>query len=408
MIALAFWGRAIAGPLDDAVAAYERGDYATAARLYLPLAEQGSAQAQYSLGFMYATGRGVAQDNAAAISWYRKAAELGHASAQNNLGVIYAAGQGVPQDHAEAARWYRRAAEQGNALARNNLGFMYANGQGVPQDYAEAAKWFGQAAAQGDASAQYNLGLFYASGRGVAPGRCRGAELVPQGRRAGRRERPVQPRLHVRQRSRRAARSRRCRQVVPARQPSKGNARGAIQPRRDVQHRTRAFRATMPRRSNGIAGQRTREAREAQFSLGFIYANGRGVRRTMPRPCGGIAGRRIAATPMRRPASASCTRTVAACRAISAEAAIWYRKAADRGDAAAQYNLGVAYDTGQGVPRGRCAGLQVVRHRRDALSGVGRGQSRAGRSRAAIRSRPKMTPPQVAEAQKLAREWLPR
>ena len=138
----AFWGSAIAGPLDDAAAAYDRGDYATASRLYLPLAEQGVAQAQYSLGFMYATGRGVPQDNAAAINWYRKAAELGHASAQNNLGVMYTAGRGVPQDYAEAARWYRRAAEQGNVLARNNLGFVYANGQGVPQDYAEAVKWF--------------------------------------------------------------------------------------------------------------------------------------------------------------------------------------------------------------------------------------------------------------------------
>ena len=45
LIAPAFFAsHAIAGPLEDAAAAYDRGDYATARRLYLPLAEQGIAQ----------------------------------------------------------------------------------------------------------------------------------------------------------------------------------------------------------------------------------------------------------------------------------------------------------------------------------------------------------------------------
>ena len=34
-----------------------------------------------------------------------------------------------------------------------------------------------------------------------------------------------------------------------------------------------------------------------------------------------------------------------------AEAAKWYRLAADQGDASAQLNLGVSYDNGQGVPQ---------------------------------------------------------
>lgn len=45
-----------AGPLEDGNAAVERGDYATALRFWRPLAEQGSAEAQCSLGWMYATG----------------------------------------------------------------------------------------------------------------------------------------------------------------------------------------------------------------------------------------------------------------------------------------------------------------------------------------------------------------
>ncbi len=71
---------------DEAAAAYQRGDYATAVRELRPLAEQGNARAQRALGFMYDTGRGAPQDDARAVKWYRKAAEQGDAKAQFNLG----------------------------------------------------------------------------------------------------------------------------------------------------------------------------------------------------------------------------------------------------------------------------------------------------------------------------------
>ena len=54
------------------------------------------------------------------------AAEQGYADAQFSLGLMYDSGQGVAQNYVEAAKWYRRAAEQGEAAARNNLGIMYA------------------------------------------------------------------------------------------------------------------------------------------------------------------------------------------------------------------------------------------------------------------------------------------
>jgi TPR repeat protein len=52
---------------DNGVAAYERGDYATAFREWLPLAEQGDAQAQYNLGGMYQFGEGVPVNDAEAV-----------------------------------------------------------------------------------------------------------------------------------------------------------------------------------------------------------------------------------------------------------------------------------------------------------------------------------------------------
>jgi TPR repeat protein len=130
-------------------------------------ADQGDAFAQQTLGVCYANGIGVPQNDAQAIKWYRKAAEQGNALAQYNLGLGYANGQGVVKDAAEAVKWYRKAAEQENALAQCFLGFSYANGEGVVKDYTEAVKWYRKAAEQGDAFAQSNLGVCYYNGQGM-------------------------------------------------------------------------------------------------------------------------------------------------------------------------------------------------------------------------------------------------
>ena len=69
-------------------------------------------------------------------------AEKEDADAQSTIGYLYANGQGLPQDYTEAAKWYRKAAEQGNASAQINLGQLYDRGRGVKQDYAEAYFWY--------------------------------------------------------------------------------------------------------------------------------------------------------------------------------------------------------------------------------------------------------------------------
>jgi TPR repeat protein len=161
-------GAAVAGPLEDAWAAYRRNDYVTALRLYQPLADQGDADAQSNLGFMYWNGYGVSKNYAEAVKWYRKAADQGNADAQFGLGVMYHNGYGVPQDFAEAVKWYRKAADQGNADAQYGLGVMYWNGYGVPKNDAEAVKWGRKAADQGNAHAQSNLGFMYWNGYGVS------------------------------------------------------------------------------------------------------------------------------------------------------------------------------------------------------------------------------------------------
>lgn len=97
---------------DEGVAAHNRGDYAAALRGFLPLAQQGHAGAQYSLGLMYASGRGVPQDECEALKWFRLAGAQGVAGAQYSLGVMYASGQVAPQDYVQAHMWSTLAASR--------------------------------------------------------------------------------------------------------------------------------------------------------------------------------------------------------------------------------------------------------------------------------------------------------
>jgi uncharacterized protein len=146
VLALALFGSAMAGPLEDGEAAYHRGDYAEAMRLLRPLAEQGEANAQSQLGAMYTFGDGVPHDTEQGAMWYRKAAEQGNANAQNKLGLMYAFGIGTPKDGAQSLFWYRKAAEQGDASAQFTLGLMYYDGAGVPENYMTSHMWFNLAA----------------------------------------------------------------------------------------------------------------------------------------------------------------------------------------------------------------------------------------------------------------------
>jgi uncharacterized protein len=140
------------GDADAGYAAYEKGNYETASKLLRPLAEQGDARAQSTLGLLYYRGRGVQKDDAEALRWFRLAAGRGNAVAEFNLGLMYADGHGVPQNHDEAAKWYRLAADQGHPQAQYNLGLWYAQGDGGTPDNVRAHMWFNLAAARFPAS----------------------------------------------------------------------------------------------------------------------------------------------------------------------------------------------------------------------------------------------------------------
>jgi TPR repeat protein len=81
------WGLsgAFAGPWEDGMVAYNRGDYVPAIRLFRPLAERGNAKAQSLIGVMYRRGQGVARNSVHAFIWFSRAAARGDARAKTEL-----------------------------------------------------------------------------------------------------------------------------------------------------------------------------------------------------------------------------------------------------------------------------------------------------------------------------------
>jgi predicted nucleic acid-binding Zn-ribbon protein len=89
---------------------FDRANYATALKVWLPLAEGGDPAAQTYVGEIFEKGLGVPPDHQAAATWYRRAADRGYSRAAINLGQLYEQGLGVPKDTGQALGWYRKAA----------------------------------------------------------------------------------------------------------------------------------------------------------------------------------------------------------------------------------------------------------------------------------------------------------
>ena len=76
---------ALAGPWEDGMVAYNRGDYVPAVKLFRPLAQSGNAKAQNVMGVMYRKGEGVARSSAKAFMWFSLAAKKGDTQAKASV-----------------------------------------------------------------------------------------------------------------------------------------------------------------------------------------------------------------------------------------------------------------------------------------------------------------------------------
>jgi S1-C subfamily serine protease len=137
----------------------------------------------------------------------------------------------------------------------------------------------------------------------------------------------------------------------------------------------------------------------AQYHLGFCYANSQGVEKDYAEAA--IWWRKAAEQGI-----ASAQRDLGVCYTRgdgvikdAVEAAKWYSRAASQGDAKAQANLGVCYDNGDGVPKDFVKAYEWI----NLAAAQGDHLAKEYRSTLVY----EMTPEQIAEAQELSREFRP-
>ncbi len=90
-----------------------------------------------------------------AARWLHLAAAQEHPDAFRLLGFRYAHGRGVTQDDAAAAYWFHQGATHDDPISMTALGLRYAAGRGVPQDWIAAVRWWTRAEARAPLASRF-------------------------------------------------------------------------------------------------------------------------------------------------------------------------------------------------------------------------------------------------------------
>jgi len=193
----------VGADLESAQKAFAVGDYGTARRDWLDLAQSGDPQAQFSLGLLYSKGLGLEANPVEAMRWFRLSsrsrfpeadslgpflidhalpAPYGHQDSMRgsgawgmqdptqvwyNLGIQQTQCAGDIGSLEPAKENYRKAAREGHVCAQVNLGLLLASDPENPKELPDAVGWFRKAADKGDTKALYALGLLSELGRGT-------------------------------------------------------------------------------------------------------------------------------------------------------------------------------------------------------------------------------------------------
>ena len=163
-------GKAVAATPEQAfdvgLAAYDRKDFATAARNFTLACDGKFARGCYNLGVMNSQGTGVATDKARAAQLFEAACVGKSANGCFNLALAYDDGAGVAHDLVKATAFYAKACNIGNAMGCYNTAVSYVRGDGVSKSDDRAITYYRKAlvidakmaiASQGITDAQQRL-----------------------------------------------------------------------------------------------------------------------------------------------------------------------------------------------------------------------------------------------------------
>ena len=329
---------------DKAKEQYDLKNYSKAYSLFSLVAMIGLAEAQCRLGNLFETGKGIEKDSLKAEEWYTKAAEQGNAEAMYSLGRLYCEqkndkakafhyfqlsseknhletlvclgccyenGYGTEINLDKAIELTAKAAEQDCARAKRIMGLYYENGTGVEMNTAKALEWYIKAAEQGDASAQCSLGFHYKYGKGVDRDLVKAVEWYTMAAEQG----------------------------FATAQNNLGNCyHGGTGVEKDLAKAVEWYNKAA---EQGYAS--------AQYNLGLCYEEGDGVEKDIAK-----AVEWFLKAAEQGDANAQCT--LGLCYSYSKgvkhdpiKAFEWFTKAAEQGNATAQFNLGICYENGIGV-----------------------------------------------------------
>jgi uncharacterized protein len=176
--------------LKKARRAYKNGNYERAHRFFRRASEDGNMVADWYLGHMYRTGRGVERDDAKAFSYYSRVAESYDSDEpdKNKLKISVDAqlrvadydrsgvpSAGIEPNYAKAANSYLKiSSTYGHPAAFYGLGLMNINGQGFNRNAKQGLKWMAAAARKRYVPAEAFLGDAYWTGRLVPQDKVRG------------------------------------------------------------------------------------------------------------------------------------------------------------------------------------------------------------------------------------------
>ena len=280
-----------------------------------------------------------------------------------------------PDDVTAAVRELKPLAEQGNAEAQFNLGSLYYQGWGVPQDYKEAAQWMRKAAEQGHVFAQVTLGSLYAEG-------VRGAieKDYPQALMWF---------------------------IFAAAQGDieamefRDNLASRMTPTQitEAQRLVREFKPQNVYTKSLLEFKALGEQGDAaaQFKVGLIYYKGQGVPPDYMEALNWFKKAALQGHPLAQYNAGYMYEKGEGTPQDYVEAAKYYRQAAEQGNQLAQYNLGYMYEKGQGVSPDEVQALMWY-----SLAAIqGETRARTARDRVTVW----MSPAQIDEAQRLAREF---
>ncbi len=280
-----------------------------------------------------------------------------------------------PDDAVAAVKELKPLAEQGDARAQFDLGSLYYQGRGVPQDYAEATRWLRKAAEQGNVAAETTLGIIYSQGlQGViekdypqalmwfifaaSQGDSEAKELRDD---LAMKMTPVQV----------GEAQKLAREFKPA----------------DVYAKTVQELRVIAEKGDVAA----------QFQIGLIYYSGQGGSRNYLEALNWFKKAALQGHPLAQYNAGYMYEKGEGTPQDYIEAAKCYRLAAERGNQTAQYNLGYMYEKGQGVQQNEVQALMWYN-----LAAIqGETKAKAARDRVTVW----MTPEQIAQAQRLAREF---